>query len=118
MTDRNHVKLCEGAVARDRQWNGGARNNKNLPHVKMTGTSAGAGKSAWLKYIQECARRYQARQKADKAANGDPHAIRREKEDKERIAIKRRVRGKPVHDASHRLGEADAGKAGRRGKGG
>ena len=86
----------------------------------MTGTSAGAKKSAWHEYLKGCAKNYRERQKADKAAKDEPQrsatAIRQEKEEKERIATKRRVKGKPVHDASHRIKEADAGKAGKAGK--
>ena len=101
-------------LARCRQWNGGTQ---NLPHVQiMTGTSAGASKSAWHKYMKECAKRYQKQQKADKVTKDDPHAIRQEKEGKERVAAKRRLKGQPVHDASHRITEAHAGKAGKAGK--
>ena len=84
--------------------------------MEMTGTSAGANKSSWHKYLKECAKRYQERQKADKAAKDDPRAIRQEKGDKERTATKRRLKGQPVHDASHRIKAADAGKAGKAGK--
>ena len=82
----------------------------------MTGTSVGAARSAWQAYLKECARKYRERQKADKAAKDDPHSIRHEKDDKERIAMKRRLRDQPVHDASHRIEEADVGKAGKEGR--
>ena len=99
---------------RYRRWNGGEP--KTFPHLQMTGTSAGAKKSAWHEYMKECAKKYHEQRKAGKVAKGEPDAIRQEKEDKERIAAKRRLKGQPVHDASHRVKEADAGKAGKAGK--
>jgi len=82
-------------------------------HIQMTGTAAGARRSSWHTYLKECAKAYRERQKAGSAAKDDPHSIRRERAEKERTATKRRLKGEPVHDASHRIKEADAGKAGK-----
>jgi len=80
----------------------------------------GARRSSRHAYLKECAKKYREQHKAGKAAKGDPEqsatAIRQEKEEKERVATKRRLKGESVHDTSHRIKEADAGKAGKAGR--
>jgi len=104
---------------------GKVRKKRNT-HVKMVGTSAGSRNNPWHDFLRECAKKYrEQRKEGEVPAKHDPNRpaaasdlrIRQKREEKERIATKRRVKGQPVHDAYHRIKEAEAGKAGRRGDG-